>query len=115
MITVLLADDQALVRQALAALLALEPDIEIVGQAADAAAAVALAAERQPDVVLMDVQMSSTPGSGEDGITATARIRLAAPATRVIIVTTFGRPGYLRRGWRPARWGSWSRTPRPKS
>jgi two-component system, NarL family, response regulator DesR len=97
MITVLLADDQALVRQALAALLALEPDIEIVGQAADAAAAVALAAERQPDVVLMDVQMSSTPGSGEDGITATARIRLAAPATRVIIVTTFGRPGYLRR------------------
>jgi two-component system, NarL family, response regulator DesR len=97
MITVLLADDQALVRQALAALLALEPDIEIVGQAADAAAAVALAAERQPDVVLMDVQMSSTAGSGEDGITATARIRLAAPATRVIIVTTFGRPGYLRR------------------
>jgi two-component system, NarL family, response regulator DesR len=96
-IRVLLADDQALVRQALAALLALEPDIEIVGQAADAAAAVALAAERQPDVVLMDVQMSSTAGSGEDGITATARIRLAAPATRVIIVTTFGRPGYLRR------------------
>ena len=97
MITVLLADDQALVRQALAALLALEPDIEIVGQAADAAAAVALAAERQPDVVLMDVQMPSTAGSSEDGITATARIRLAAPATRVIIVTTFGRPGYLRR------------------
>jgi two-component system, NarL family, response regulator DesR len=97
MITVLLADDQALVRQALAALLALEPDIEIVGQAADAAAAVALAAERQPDVVLMDVQMPSTAGANEDGITATARIRLAAPATRVIIVTTFGRPGYLRR------------------
>ena len=97
MITVLLADDQALVRQALAALLALEPDIEIVGQAADAAAAVALAAERQPDVVLMDVQMPSTAGPSEDGITATARIRLAAPATRVIIVTTFGRPGYLRR------------------
>ena len=67
MITVLLADDQALVRQALAALLALEPDIEIVGQAADADAAVALAAARQPDVVLMDVQMPASPpppGSG---------------------------------------------------
>lgn len=93
----LLADDQALVRQALAALLDLEPDLEVVGQAADAATAVRVAAERQPDVVLMDVQLSPVPGSAEDGIAATARIVAARPQTRVIIVTTFGRPGYLQR------------------
>ena len=97
MITVLLADDQALVRQALAALLDLEADLEVVGQAADAATVVRLAAEQQPDVVLMDVQLSPVPGSAEDGIAATARIVAARPQTRVIIVTTFGRPGYLRR------------------
>ena len=97
MITVLLADDQALVRQALAALLDLEADLEVVGQAADAATVVRLAAERQPDVVLMDVQLSPIPGSAEDGIAATARIVADRPQTRVIIVTTFGRPGYLQR------------------
>ena len=97
MITVLLADDQAMVRQALAALLDLEADLEVVGQAADAATVVRLAAEQQPDVVLMDVQLSPVPGSAEDGIAATARIVAARPQTRVIIVTTFGRPGYLRR------------------
>ncbi len=96
MIRVLLADDQALIRQAFTALLQLEPDIQVVAQAADGAAAVALAAEHTPDVVLMDVQM---PGVGgvEDGISATARILARDPAVRVIILTTFGRPGYLRR------------------
>lgn len=97
MITVLLADDQAMVRQALAALLDLEADLEVIGQAADAASAVELAGTSQPDVVLMDVQLSPTPGSAEDGIAATARIVARRPQTRVIIVTTFGRPGYLRR------------------
>ena len=96
MIRVLLADDQAMIRQAFSALLQLEPDIEVVAQAADGAAAVALAARHVPDVVLMDVQMPSALGT-EDGITATGRILADNPQVRVIILTTFGRPGYLRR------------------
>jgi len=96
MIRVLLADDQAMIRQAFSALLQLQPDIVVVAQAADGAAAVALAAEHQPDVVLMDVQMPSADGT-DDGIAATGRILAANPQVRVIILTTFGRPGYLRR------------------
>jgi two-component system response regulator DesR len=97
MISVLLADDQALIRQAFAALLQLESDIEVVGQAASAAAVVELARQTHPDVILMDVQMPTTDGRLADGIAATAQITAEAPATRVIILTTFGRPGYLRR------------------
>jgi len=91
-IRVLLAEDQHLVRGALAALLSLEKDITVVADVADGAAAVAAAAEHRPDVVLLDIEMPVL-----DGITATARIREAAPATKVLILTTFGRPGYLRR------------------
>lgn len=97
MIRVLLADDQALIREAFAALLRLEPDLEVVAQAADGPAAVALAAQHSPDVVLMDVQMPDRHGAGGDGISAAAQITATRPGTRVVILATFGRPGYLRR------------------
>lgn len=92
MIRVLLADDQALVRGALAALLDLEADLTVVGEAGSGEGAVALADELSPDVVLMDVEMP-----GMDGIAATALIRHTQPSVQVLMVTTFGRPGFLRR------------------
>ncbi len=97
MIRVLVADDQAMIREAFAALLSLESDLKVVGQAANAAAAVELARDQRPDVVLMDVQMPGADGKGDDGITAAATIVRARPETRVVVLTTFGRPGYLRR------------------
>ncbi|MQW77815.1 response regulator [Nocardioides sp. dk4132] len=91
-IRLLLADDQALVRGALAALLGLEPDLEVVAEVGSGDAVLAAVLEHRPDVALLDVEMP-----GLDGIAATAEVRRAAPDTRVLIVTTFGRPGYLRR------------------
>jgi two-component system, NarL family, response regulator DesR len=92
MIRVLLAEDQAMVRGALAALLSLEGDIEIVAEVArgDEVAAAAVAAH--PDVALLDIEM---PGC--DGLTAAAVLHQQLPSCRVLILTTFGRPGYLRR------------------
>ena len=92
MIKLLLADDQALVRGALSALLSLESDLEVVAEVGSGDAIVAAVLEHRPDVALLDVEMP-----GLDGISATAQVRRAAPETKVLIVTTFGRPGYLRR------------------
>jgi two-component system, NarL family, response regulator DesR len=91
-IRLLLADDQALVRGALTALLNLEPDLEVVSEVGTGDAVVSAVLEHRPDVALLDVEMP-----GLDGISATAAVRAAAPETKVLIVTTFGRPGYLRR------------------
>jgi two-component system response regulator DesR len=91
-IRLMLADDQALVRGALAALLALEPDLEVVAEVGNGDEVVAAATEHRPDVALLDVEMP-----GMDGIAATRALKEALPATRVLIVTTFGRPGFLRR------------------
>ncbi|MEH3075448.1 response regulator transcription factor [Quadrisphaera setariae] len=88
----LLADDQALVRGALAALLQLESDLDVVAEVARGDEVVDAVREHRPDVALLDVEMP-----GLDGIAATAAVRAACPGTRVLVVTTFGRPGYLRR------------------
>jgi two-component system response regulator DesR len=91
-IRLLLADDQHLVRGALEALLSMEDDFEIVASVPDGAAAVKAAAELRPDVALIDVEMPVM-----DGIAATREICAQTPGVRVMILTTFGRPGYLRR------------------
>ncbi len=92
MIRLLLADDQALVRGAMSALLGLEPDLLVVAEVGAGDAVVPAALRHRPDVAVVDVEMP-----GLDGIAATAALRAAVPDVRVLIVTTFGRPGYLRR------------------
>ena len=92
MIRLLLADDQALVRGALAALLDLESDLEVVAEVSRGDEVVPAAVSGRADVALLDVEMP-----GVDGIAATAALRRALPTCRVLVVTTFGRPGYLRR------------------
>ncbi|MGB8266033.1 MAG: response regulator transcription factor [Candidatus Velthaea sp.] len=92
MIRVVIAEDQALVRGALVALLALEPDITVVAQAPDGDAALAAIEQHAPDVVVTDIEMP-----GKTGLDLAAEIKARGLATRVIIVTTFARAGYLRR------------------
>jgi two-component system response regulator DesR len=91
-IRLLLADDQALVRGALAALLSLEPDLTVVAEVGRGDEVVDAARRSRPDVALLDVEMP-----GMDGIAAAAALHAEVPDCRVLVVTTFGRPGYLRR------------------
>jgi DNA-binding NarL/FixJ family response regulator len=94
-IRVLLADDQSLFREGLHTLLSLQADLEVVGEAANGAEALRLAAELRPDVVLMDVQMPEL-----DGVAATRRLRAEQPAVRVILLTTFDDDEYVFEGLR---------------
>jgi two-component system response regulator DesR len=91
-ISVLLAEDQAMVRGALAGLLSLEPDIEVVAQVARGDEVVPAALRERPDVALLDIEMP-----GIDGLQAAGLLRAELPECKVLILTTFGRPGYLRR------------------
>ena len=92
MIRVLIAEDQGMVRGALKALLAMEGDIEIVAETDRADEVLPLASRTKPDVALLDIEMP-----GGDGITAAGQLRRELPACRTLILTTFGRPGFLRR------------------
>ena len=92
MIRVLLAEDQVLVREALAALLSFEDDIEVVAQVGRGDEVARAVAENAVDVALLDIEMP-----GMDGLAAAAALRRASPGVKVVILTTFGRPGFLRR------------------
>jgi two-component system response regulator DesR len=92
MIRVLLAEDQAMVRGALAALLSREADIEVVAEVARGDTVVEAALSSRPDVAILDIEM---PGGG--GLLAAQALHTALPSCHVVILTTFGRSGYLRR------------------
>ncbi|GAA4596796.1 response regulator transcription factor [Planotetraspora phitsanulokensis] len=100
MIRVLLAEDQGMMRGALALLLGLEDDIEVVAQVASGDDVVTAALETLPDVALLDIEMP-----GRSGLDAAAALRERLPACRVVILTTFGRPGYLRRAMEAGAYG----------
>ncbi|HKD87554.1 MAG TPA: response regulator transcription factor [Streptosporangiaceae bacterium] len=87
----MIAEDQTMVRQALVALLELEPDIEVVAEAADGAEALAMASKHSPDVAVLDIEMP-----GPNGIEVAGQLGRSGFSGKVIIVTTFDRPGYLR-------------------
>jgi two-component system, NarL family, response regulator DesR len=91
-IKVLIAEDQAMIRGALAALLKTEEDIEVVAQVDRGDRIVDEALKTNPDVALLDIEMP-----GQDGITAAGELRERLPSCRVLILTVFGRPGYLRK------------------
>jgi two-component system response regulator DesR len=91
-IRVLIAEDQAMVRGALASLLGLEEDIEVVAEVDRGDRVLPVAQATRPDVALLDIEMP-----GLDGIAAAAELARELPETRALILTTFGRPGYLRR------------------
>jgi two-component system response regulator DesR len=88
---VLIAEDQGMVRGALASLLELEPDIEVVAQVSRGDEVVAAATAAKPDIALLDIEMP-----GATGLQAAQQLRATEPSVRILILTTFGRPGYLR-------------------
>ena len=90
MISVVLADDQALVRTGFELILSAEPDIEVVGEAGDGIEAIAVATQARPDLVLMDIRMPEL-----DGIEATRRLLAESPPTRVLMLTTFDLDEYV--------------------
>ncbi|HEY8282750.1 MAG TPA: response regulator transcription factor [Chloroflexota bacterium] len=92
MIRVLLAEDQGTVRDALATLLGLQPDLEVVATVGRGDEVVGAAVVAKPDVAVLDIEMP-----GMDGLDAAARLRERLPTCKVLILTTFGRPGFLRR------------------
>ncbi len=90
-VRIMIAEDQTMVRQALVALLELEPDLEVVAQAADGHEALAMARKYQPDVAVLDIEMP-----GPSGIEVASQLGQSGFAGKIVIVTTFDRPGYLR-------------------
>ncbi|MFC6883943.1 MULTISPECIES: response regulator transcription factor [Actinomadura] len=92
MIRVLLAEDQGMMRGALALLLGLEEDVEVVAQVGEGTEALETALRTRPDVAVLDIEMP-----GRSGLDVAADLREQLPSCKVLIVTTFGRPGYLRR------------------
>lgn len=90
--TVILVDDEHLIRSALATMLSLEEDLDVVGEASSCAEGEALARRLQPQVALLDLQMPDG-----DGLELARRVAAVSPATRVLVVTSHARPGYLKR------------------
>ncbi|MEU9836658.1 response regulator transcription factor [Streptosporangium sp. NPDC048047] len=92
MIKVLLADDEAMIRAGVRAVLAVDPEIEVVAEAGDGREAIRLALAHRPDVALLDIRMPRM-----DGLAAIAELRRAAPGTAVVMLTTFGEDDYIAR------------------
>ncbi|MGA8717798.1 MAG: response regulator, partial [Solirubrobacteraceae bacterium] len=99
-IRLLVADDQELIRSAFAALLALNDDFEVVAAVGRGDEVVAAAKANRPDVALLDIEMP-----GIDGLAAARVLSQEVPECRSLILTTFGRPGYLRRAMESGAWG----------
>ena len=110
MIRVLIAEDQAMVRGAIRALLAMEDDIEVVAETGRADELLATAVESKPDVALVDIEMP-----GGDGITAAAALHEKLPQCRSLILTTFGKPGFLRRAMATGSFGFLLKVPHPNN
>lgn len=110
MISVLIVDDQRLVRAGLRMLCAAAEDMTVAGEASNGVDAVALAAELDPDVILMDLRMP-----GLDGIGATQQIVKAGRRARILVLTTFDDDDHLYPALAAGAWGFSSRTPNPPS